>query len=187
MKDLVAERIPWVVYEAADWLRETIKPGWRIFEWGSGGSTTFFLSSRCWTTTVEHDDAWASRVAGHVLPRDMRRQWTLKLVHPVQSAKPIAKSLRAPGCFAAYANVVTGYNDLNLVFVDGRARNHCAKLAAPRINPGGWLVLDNSDRADYKPTFDLLKDWAMVEFYGHGPLSDILWKTTMWRKPGGTP
>ena len=181
--DLVAERIPWVVFEAADWLRETIKPGWRIFEWGSGGSTTFFLANKCWTTTVEHDDAWATRVAGYILPRDLQRQWELKLIHPVQSVKPVAKSLRAPGCFFAYTYTVTVHDDLDLVFVDGRARNHCAALAAPRIKPGGWLVLDNSDRADYQPTFDLLKGWPQIAFKGHGPLSDIIWQTTCWQKP----
>lgn len=182
MIDLISRRIPWVVFEAADWLRDTIKPGWRVFEWGSGGSTTFFLSNQCWLTTVEHDDSWASRVSAGA--SRLRDRWALCVVHPVASALPMAKSIRAPGCFEAYAKAIEDKkDDLDLVFVDGRARNRCAEIAAPRIKPGGWLMLDNSDRADYKPVFDLLKDWHRVDFFGHGPLSDIQWGTTCWRKP----
>jgi len=183
MKDLVAECIPWVVFEAADWLRETIKPGWRIFEWGSGGSTTFFQTLTKQIYTVEHNPEWAEKVQNVAGGSSF---WALHLVPPTLGPGPCSvPSLRVPGCFAEYANVVTKYKDLDLVFVDGRARNHCANLAAPRIKPGGWLVLDNSDRADYKPTFDLLKDWPQISFKGHGPLSDIIWQTTMWQRPGG--
>ena len=189
MKDLVAERIPWVVYEAADWLRETVKPDWDIFEWGSGGSTTFFLSLGADVVSVEHDPKWFAKVKAATSTCD---KWSGHCLPPkIGGGGALAPSMRHPGCFNDYVQAFLRTQPWDavwdLVFVDGRARNHCAKLAAPRIKPGGWLVLDNSDRADYKPTFDLLRDWAMVEFHGHGPLSDILWKTTMWRKPGGTP
>src|SRR5262249_9447946 len=34
--------IPWVNYQALEWLSRIVNPRMRVFEWGSGGSTVFF-------------------------------------------------------------------------------------------------------------------------------------------------
>jgi len=180
--DLVAERIPWIVFESADWLRSVIKSDWKILEWGSGGSTSFFLSQTRHLVTVEHNSDWCKKVVDYVNDYNLYTDWDLFLRPPVDEPSRVI-SFRAKGSFKKYAQVVLKYHNLDLVFVDGRARKWCSWLAASRITPGGYLMLDNSERLDYKSIFKFLKNWQKQNFIGHGPLTSRIWQTTVWQKP----
>lgn len=57
--------LPWVTDGAIDFLdtfiSERRKMGFttKVFEFGSGNSTLYFLSKGCFVTSVEHDANWA--------------------------------------------------------------------------------------------------------------------------------
>jgi predicted O-methyltransferase YrrM len=52
--------------------------------------------------------------------------------------------LRDPGGYRDLSEYVDG--SLDLVVVDGILRDECVQAAVPKLRPGGWLYLDNTDK-----------------------------------------
>ena len=40
-----------------------------------------------------------------------------------------------------------------MFFIDGRARQECLKIALEFLNPGGFVILDDSNRKRYKKKY----------------------------------
>ena len=51
-------RLPWFSWGAIRYLQEHIKPGMKVFEWGSGGSTLFFADRHCDVYSFEDNLRW---------------------------------------------------------------------------------------------------------------------------------
>src|SRR5262249_36631229 len=51
-------REPWIVFDAIDFLNIYDLQNKRVFEYGSGGSTLFWLKKGAICVSVEHDRAW---------------------------------------------------------------------------------------------------------------------------------
>ncbi len=149
LEDLLRFDVPWWTFEAADRAEAFLaaRPGCRAFEWGSGASTVW-LGRRCGTViSVEHDPSWAERMRA-VLPGNAR----LRLVEPVPGlAVPSAKPGFAGLDFSDYvASIDDVAGPLDLIVIDGRAREACLDRAVQRLANGGLIVLDNVDRARYR-------------------------------------
>lgn len=149
LEDLLAFDVPWWTFEAADRTESFLaaRPGCRAFEWGSGASTVW-LGRRCGTViSVEHDPDWAGRMQA-VLPGNAR----LRLVEPVPGADvPSAKPGFAGLDFSDYVATIDDVaGPLDLIVIDGRAREACLDRAVQRLSAGGLIVLDNVDRARYR-------------------------------------
>lgn len=150
VEDLLAFDVPWWTFEAADlvevFLRE--RPGCRVFEWGSGASTVWLGRRSRTVVSVEHDPAWAERMRA-ALPGNAR----LEVVAPaarsggVSSAKPGFAGLDFSDYVDAIGEVA---GPMDLIVIDGRAREACLDRAVERLAPGGLIVLDNVDRARYR-------------------------------------
>lgn len=151
LEDLVALDVPWWTFEAADavaaFLRD--RPGARVFEWGSGASTVWLGARSGEVTSVEHDAEWASRMRA-VLPSNA----SLVVHEPTPAAAGAVTSSKAglEGLdFAAYVDAIDAVGgDLDLIVIDGRAREACLDRAVGRLAPGGLVVLDNVERARYR-------------------------------------
>lgn len=149
LEDLLAFDVPWWTFAAADRVDAYLsrRPDCRAFEWGSGASTVW-LGRRCGTVfSVEHDAAWADRMRA-ALPSNAR----VRLVVPtpglaVPSAKPGFAGLDFADYVAAIDDVA---GPLDLIVIDGRAREACLDRAVERLASGGLIVLDNVDRARYR-------------------------------------
>lgn len=149
LEDLLGLDVPWWTFAAADRVEAFLadRPTSRAFEWGSGASTVW-LARRCETViSVEHDPDWAERMRG-ALPSSAR----LRLVRPVPGAAvPSAKPGFAGLDFAAYvAEIDDVAGPLDLIVIDGRAREACLDRAVERLANGGLIVLDNVDRPRYR-------------------------------------
>lgn len=185
----LAAGLPWMVYGAIDWLRRHLRPAMRVLEWGSGGSTLFLAARVAELTSVEHDPAWHALVAAALRERGAANA-RYRLVPPAADpdAPPDYRSTdpRYPGMsFAAYAAAADALPDgsLDLAVVDGRARNGCVAHALPKLGPGGLLLLDNADRAEYAPALARLAGWPRRDFVGPVPGSPEFSQTTIWRRP----
>jgi len=186
---VIEDDFPWMVYEAVSWLESYLKPGMEVFEWGSGGSTLFFASRVHFVVTVEHDPNWYAIVSKQLSDLNIQNvhfvlckpERTDLLSEIYTSTDERYKGLS----FQHYAETIDSYpdNSFDLVVVDGRARPGCMKHAIPKIRPGGYLLLDNSDRESYTPGKKAVATWLSCEFYGPGPYNKILWSTTIWQKP----
>jgi hypothetical protein len=184
-KTSLDEGMPWVTYNAARFLRSRLAKDAKVFEYGAGGSTIFFADRGCSVESVEHDKEWYDLVK-----EKLRRN---KKVHmhfkpPQASAKPPAayrSSRYTEHHFKQYVQAINPFGDetFDLVLVDGRARVGSAQAAIPKIKPSGFLMLDNSERADYGPIFKELQGWKRWDFYGIGPFELLMWQTTLWQKP----
>ena len=153
----IEARRPWMNYGGQRWLARTVKAGWRVLEYGSGGSTLWLEDRGCETIAIEHDPEWADLVERHCNGRTtlIRRQLG-----------------------EGYATPPDGTFDL--VIVDGRRRVECALAAWERLHPGGWLVLDNSGRAHYTDVFEALGPGHTVS--GVVPHRTYVDQTTVWQR-----
>lgn len=86
-------------------------------------------------------------------------------------------------CFEAYVRAIDSCADgsLDLVIVDGRAREACLKHALPKVRSGGWLLLDNSHRPRYADVSRSLSQYEMHVFFGVTPFQVTRSTTTIWR------
>ena len=146
--------VPWWTYRAIDvvetWLGARPVPA-RVFEYGSGASTAWLARRSGEVHSVEHDAAFAASVESWLAPF---ANLTRHVVPPVASdapPTPSAKEGHAGLDFTAYvASIDAVPGELDLVVIDGRAREACLRQAVPRLAPGGLVVFDNSRRRRYR-------------------------------------
>ena len=188
----VADRVPWVVFGAKEYISRSIKQGSKVFEYGMGGSTLFFLDSGCTVISVEHNSEWGDKLSSTI---GKNSNWTGIVVPPSKTladTSSIRYSSKFPGYenfdFREYVEVIQNYNDksLDLVMVDGRARSAAIQLAASKVIPGGLIVLDNAERPRYAEAINFLftQGWKLTRCFGPGPyVAHEFWDTLLLEKP----
>lgn len=175
----LGDRIPWVTYAALRRLRAHVVGGTRVFEYGVGGSSAFFLDRGARLVSVDHDEQWSARVR-----RACGTGWDSHTVPPTHPEEAGYESAVLDGSLRDYASVIDDYGEFDLVLVDGRARSACLRHAQHHVAPGGLLVLDNSERPRYAAAaahVDLL-GWDRVDLFGPGPYNPFFWRTTIWAR-----
>src|SRR5258708_33202726 len=55
---LLKHALPWLTFDAVHYLENHIKQGSRVFEYGSGSSTLFWMRFKAHCVSIEHDPAW---------------------------------------------------------------------------------------------------------------------------------
>ena len=171
---------PWMTFDAIEYLQSHIRPGWRVFEYGSGGSTLFWLHLGAECVSIEHDKEWYSIVSGYI---GERAQADYRLVlpellttaqddaDPSDPAQYLSSSL--PGySFKNYVTQIDTFPDqyFDVIVVDGRSRPSCLVHSIPKLKTGGLLVLDNADRKYYlEQTQPVLKGFLERKFIGAIP------------------
>ena len=155
---------PWIVPECLDYLKTIIKPTWKTFEWGAGGSTIFWARNCALTVAIEHNIEWISRM--------------FKMIHNAEVPKHKIILQHWPGAedgFKGYAKAILPYKDFDLISIDGEAssRGHCLNYALGRVKVGGYLLLDNSD-------------WLKRDFSDKWERTDYVAKDLKWVGQPGT-
>lgn len=154
-----------------NWLLKTTTKSKRtlIFEFGSGTSTRYLSGfENTQIISIEHDVDWYFKV------REM-----------LVGKKNVTHLLMDRPYNSAIQNFPNNYFDL--VIVDGRDRNLCVRSAYDKVKKGGILILDNSERYEYQPSKNLLKQWQHFVFSQPEPdkygFTYPHWKTTIYIKP----
>lgn len=169
-KPVTVGSVPWLVPECVEWLAGVARPGMRVLEFGSGGSTIWFAERGCEVVSIEHDADWWGAVAARVQGREV----TCAL-----AKRP----------YASVALELLGPCSVDLVLIDGRDRVACAAVVPRVLRPGGWLLLDNAERERYQPIFDRFCEWPLRRWecrdqrrrevrYAEGGV----WVTVAWRR-----
>ena len=150
---------PWLVQESIDFLKEYLTPESHVLECGAGGSTIWMLDTIGVDRLVslEHDENWATAV---------------------RSAVPDNSSLELRTCPLPYHHLLKDYGDeeFDFILIDGRDRILCIEACRRLIKPGGYLMLDNSERERYQPADQLLEGWVKKTAVAK-------WNTAWWQKP----
>ena len=178
---------PWLVFDAIDYLSSLPLKGKRVFEYGSGGSTLFWLSNGAKCVSIEHNQKWYELMHPHfegidridyrlVLPEPSENKETLDIADPYMY---FSDDVMFSECnFRKYVCQIDPFPDniFDIVLVDGRARPSCIKHASKKVRIGGLIILDNSDREYYlRMTANLLQDFDRRIFQGVTP--GVTWFT----------
>ncbi len=189
-RSALGDELPWMTYGAIDWLSKNLTKNMSLFEWGSGGSTLFFSKYVRQVITIEHDSAWYHNVV-QILDKKEIKNASINLIEPVQTPG-IDKRYMSTGreyegySFEKYVRMIDSHPDesFDVVVVDGRARTGCMMRAISKIRKGGILLLDNSERDEYRDGWDLVQAWKNIKIWGPGPYNNYPWETRIWRKGG---
>lgn len=192
---LLRTHTPWLVFPAIDMLEGLDLHGKRVFEYGSGGSTLFWLRKGCQVVAVEHDPAWFARVQSLLPPA---APIDYRLVEPELGAVPAvlpdpanpdhyvsASDYRGGRVYRRYAMQIDQFAEqsFDIVLIDGRARPACLKHSVSRVKLGGYLILDNSDRPYYTAQiWPLLRDFACVRLAGPIPGMPVFSETSVYQR-----
>ncbi len=165
--------IPWITDGANDFLFQKVssKTINSVLEFGSGASTVWFAENVETLISVEHDREWHSKVTSIISDRGLHVEDYILLPRP-------------------YSSICNSYKDrlFDLVVVDGRDRVSCAEASYNLVRPGGYLMLDNDERASYNPIHNLLEGWEKTSYVQVGRdktgwYAPHHWITTVWQRP----
>ena len=190
--------LPWMTYDAIDFLEEITSEEKIVFEWGSGGSTLFFAPRCKQVISVEHDKEWSKILKeklqnleiNNVILKEISGERIDNFINlnPENAADFISKELKSAGLsYEKYVKAIDQYNHnyFDIIVVDGRVRNACIKQAIPHVKKGGYLIVDNSDRRYYLSEFNFLNnqnEWKKSEFVGPVFFQHAFSKTTIFKK-----
>ena len=116
--------LPLIAQNAFRFLKPRLAPTARVFEWSSGMSTLWFERHCAEIHAVEDDPVWFDLVS--------RRIRNARLYY-----------LRDRDYINKIQDFPAGYFDL--ISIDGSERLACFKIAADYLQPGGMLLIDNTD------------------------------------------
>lgn len=191
--------VPWIPRPATVFLDTIVQKDWKVFEWGSGGSTLYWGLHCGQVVSIEDDPQWHAKMV------ELLKQWKvtnvdLRLIlgepgalsvqldkhHPLNYFHVRWDHKPHPWNYTKYAQVIEEWevDTFDLVFVDAMARPSCFHHGVSRIKPGGWLLWDNSG---YVPNIQfvhhLFDHWERHDFQGPGPYIPDRWNATIWRRP----
>jgi hypothetical protein len=194
----VKDEQPWITYDAISFLSDVVNQKAKVFEYGGGGSTLFFTKRAAEVVTVEHNEEWFNLLKELLASRNINN-WKGQfqpgekgaIQDPSDSSDPShysSEDIPSKGLnYKKYASFIDNYPDayFDVIIVDGRSRPACLQHGIPKLHSGGYLVLDNSDRAYYlaqmqkqlNDTFRLVLDNT-----GASPYSPDFTKTSIWKK-----
>jgi len=145
--------LPWITDGAVTFLDgfigtfEKEKP--KVFEFGIGNSSLYFLQRGCSVTGVDHDTEWA------------------KKVRATSELFGLGKRLNISIAERPYYRSYTG-NGYDIISIDGRDRVKCLEYVVNcEWKSGSILLLDNTERVwsgRYSEYIGLLQDFEIIHF-----------------------
>lgn len=146
--------LPWITDGATNFLdgfiSNNLKSSTKVFEFGLGNSTLYFLSRGCHVTGVEHDANWLNMITS-----------TAK----VFGYEKLSISLAPRPYFETYST-----NQFEIISIDGRDRVLCLKKVLQLgLKDSSIIVLDNTERissfnARYAEYTSLLEGMNVLHF-----------------------
>lgn len=186
----MADEHPCLTFEAVDILKNSITDQSKVFEYGGGGSTLFFVNRANEVVTVEHNEKWYSLLCEKI----QTKNWHGVLIQPVWRQNDLDPSnpddystWERDSTYHDYVKYVDRYPDeyFDIIMIDGRSRPSCIKHSLPKLKKGGLLVVDDIYRDYYLVHFKKV----MSEHYkklcsdrGPVPYYDFFAQTGVWRK-----
>lgn len=183
---------PWLTFDAIEYISRYLKTNMRVFEYGSGGSTLYWLKKGATCVSIEHDPNWYN-----IINKRLKQISSVdyKLVEPGPICNNEKTNPADPLDYVSSDENYKGYQFVNyvsqidifpkeyfdIILIDGRARPSCIRHSVSKVKVGGLMVIDNSERPHYfQKTIEDLKGYKKLEFYGLGPGNEQMWKTDIY-------
>src|SRR5450432_974123 len=181
-RNSVDDQSPWISFAAIGFLKKIVRQDMRVFEYGSGGSTMFWISSVQEVISVEHDLSWYTNMKKK-LDEQPLRHYQYILAEPAPDPRFREKRFenpddyisRDPGYtgknFEQYAKSIDPFPDnyFDIIIVDGRSRPSCIQHGIPKLKKNGWLIIDNTERKYYTEPFSFGRNSLKISNFA-GPV-----------------
>ena len=156
--------VPWMNYSMVALLRDRLTKDLRLFEFGSGYSTSFYAQLVGSVTSVEYDEAWVG-IVRKTLPANVEL-----LYQPSDTDGKYCRVGRSSGV------------SYDVVIIDGRDRVNCIKQSIEALTDRGVIVLDDSERAEYQDGADyaIAKGFSALPIEGLKPTGNGIDRTTLF-------
>ncbi|MBN7800180.1 hypothetical protein J0A67_04870 [Algoriphagus aestuariicola] len=178
--------MPWITYGAIKKLENILHKNMRVFEYGSGGSTRFFAERASEVYSVEHYHSWYLKVKEELAEfSNLHLSWKPGVQLSGSFERAVLDEAKDGIDYHEYVNSILEFpaSHFDLILIDGRARNACIQNAIGKLKPGGFLVLDNSNRRSYTPSLNLLEPWFYECTLGPSHGSKKFTQTSIYKKP----
>ena len=194
--DVFIRKTPWLTFSAIHYLDSYLNPQMKIFEYGGGGSSLYFLERSGEVVSVEHHPEWFAALNKN-MGGENAAKWKGNLVEP-DAQSPVGKQIGNPDdyyssdptfseqTFRTYASFIDRFPDeyFDVVLIDGRARPSCLSHSLSKVRRNGLLILDNAERDYYLnwvtsqlDNYTLVQDW-----FGPTPYSQWFSQTNIWKR-----
>lgn len=157
--DANIQPIPWYTYPALEYIKQLDFSNKQVFEYGSGNSTIFWSTIAKKVISIENNSEWYEKVVSRV-----DRNTEIKLI--------VNNTL--------YVQEILSHGNFDIIVVDGSCRLECAQAAINRLNPGGMIILDNSDWHIKTAKFLRESNLIQVDMTGIGPINPYAWTTSFF-------
>jgi len=153
--------IPWFSYPAIEFLNHLDLRKRKIFEYGSGNSTLYWIKKCAFVFSVESNNKWFNTINEKINSK---------------KAKIILETKRNK-----YINSIdiqtTPYD---IIVIDGIERYKCTKKAVTKLSKSGFIILDNSDWFPKTCTWLRKKKFIQIDFSGFGPINPYTSQTSIF-------
>ncbi len=174
-------RIPWIVYSAIDFINHRLPDNPVVFEYGSGGSTLYWIKKKGRVISIEHDPEWYTFLFNQV--RNVPSV-DYRLILPESTedemgdpSDPFIYRSKDKDflnySFEEFVKQIDEFPDesFDVVLIDGRARASCIYSSYQKVRIGGMLILDNANLNYYtEKTSSFLNSFVKHRFTGHVPI-----------------
>lgn len=152
--------IPWFTYPALEHLSQLDLSRKRVFEYGTGGSTSYWCRRAAEVRGVEHNPDWYARVRARLPPNGAIRL--------ADDRSDYVEEINREG------------GKFDVIVVDGIERRRCCVAALSALRPGGMIILDNSDW--HHICARVLREGGLLEvdMSGMGPINAYTWTTSFF-------
>lgn len=116
-----------------DFMEERMDHESRVLEFGSGWSTLWFAQKCGWLCSVETSPLWWRTITDALRERHTQLDWVVELVVQPDEIKVRDSSV-----------------DFVLIDCVGHLRTASTKVGWSKLVPGGWLLLDDAQRIQYR-------------------------------------
>lgn len=139
-----------------------------VFEFGTGGSTTWFAKRVGQLVSVEYDPDWFRILYNGVysdfngIPTHVK----ISLASDTHHNLWVISQTTGQQIGLDFIDSIRDYPDdhFDVVLVDGRARVACMLNARRKVKPGGTILLDDSQRTWYQDGIMQMSDWEFNVF-----------------------
>lgn len=142
--------LPWITLPCLDFIENRLNKDMSVFEYGAGNSTFYFSKLAGNVASVEHDQEWFKKIAK-------------------ESKSNISINYCPLKYNDTYCRFIINLNShFDLIVVDGRDRVNCIKNCVEKLTHGGCIILDDSERKQYKEGVDYLtsRGFKKLDFWG---------------------
>lgn len=166
--DPYGKPIPWYTYPAIEYLNHLDFSEKKVFEFGSGNSSLWWIGKASSVVSVEDNEQWYKKISE-------------KAHSHVDGFKYVLEKNKKE-----YVNALDA-DTYDIIIIDGKHRPECANHVLSLYKDsdrGEMLVFDNSDW--YHESIQKIREtlnWVEVDFHGLGPINNYTWTTSVFLNP----